>query len=189
MLVSSKVRGLWVRELWSEVAVSGLLWLQGFFFLRLTDGTFLVTQLPKLHTSNAEGLDSIPSQGSRSHMLQLMTLHAATKIWLSQITNQYLRFSSVQFSHSVLSDSLRPHGLKHSRPLCPSPTPRVYSNSCPLSWWCHPTISSSVVPFSAYLLSFPASASAPGLVLADCIELLHLWLKEYNQSNFGVSHL
>ena len=51
-------------------------------------------------------------------------------------------FISVQFSHSVMSDSLRPHGLQHARPPCPSPTPRVYSNSCPLSWWCHPTISS-----------------------------------------------
>ena len=53
------------------------------------------------------------------------------------------RFNSVQFSHSVLSDSLRPHGLQHTRPPCPSPTPGVYSNSCPLSRWCHPTISSS----------------------------------------------
>ena len=56
-----------------------------------------------------------------------------------------------------MSDSLRPHGLQHARPPCPSPTPRVYSNSCPLSWWCHPTISSSVVPFSSRLQSFPAS--------------------------------
>ena len=55
-------------------------------------------------------------------------------------------------------DSLRPHGL-HTRPSCPSPTPRVYSNSCPLSRWCHPTISSSVVPFSSCLQSFPASGS------------------------------
>ena len=65
----------------------------------------------------------------------------------------------VQFSHSVVSDSLWPHGLQHARPPCPSPTPRVYSNSCPLSWWCHPTISSSVVPFSSCLQSFPASES------------------------------
>ena len=56
------------------------------------------------------------------------------------------QFSSVQFSHSVMSDSLRPHGLQHARPPYPSPTPGVYSNSCPLSWWCHPTISSSVIP-------------------------------------------
>ena len=64
---------------------------------------------------------------------------------------------SVQFSCSIVSDSLWPHGLQHARPPCPSPTPRVYSNSCPLSWWCHPTISSSVVPFSSHLQSFPAS--------------------------------
>ena len=70
-----------------------------------------------------------------------------------------VQFSSVQFSRSVMSDSLRPHGLQHARPPCPSPTPRVYSNSCPLSRWCHPAISSSVVPFSSHLQSFPASRS------------------------------
>ena len=68
-------------------------------------------------------------------------------------------FSSVQFSRSVVSDSLWTHGLQHARLPYPSPTPRVYSNSCPLSWWCHPTISSSVVPFSSHLQSFPASGS------------------------------
>ena len=61
--------------------------------------------------------------------------------------------SSIQFSCSVVSDSLRPHGLQHARPPCPSSTPRVYPNSCPLSWWCHPTISSSVIPFSSHLQS------------------------------------
>ena len=66
--------------------------------------------------------------------------------------------SSVQFSCSVMSDS-RPHGLQHARPPCPSPTPGVYSNSCPLSQWCHPAISSSVIPFSFCLQSFPASGS------------------------------
>ena len=69
----------------------------------------------------------------------------------------WLQFSSVQFSHSVVSNSLWPHGLQHTRPPYPSPTPGVYSNSCPLSWWCHPTILSSVVPFSFCLQSFPAS--------------------------------
>ena len=68
---------------------------------------------------------------------------------------------SVQFSHSVVSDSLQPHGLQHSRPPCPSPTPGIYPNSCPLSRWCHPTISCSVVHFSSYLQSFPASGSFP----------------------------
>ena len=69
--------------------------------------------------------------------------------------------SSVQFSHSVMSDSLRPHELQHARPPCPSPTPGVYSNSCPLSRWCHPAISSSVVPFSYCPQSLPASESFP----------------------------
>ena len=58
-----------------------------------------------------------------------------------------------------MSDSLWPHGLQHARPPCPSPTPGAYSNSCPLSRWCHPTISSSVIPFSCHLQSFPASGS------------------------------
>ena len=69
------------------------------------------------------------------------------------------KFSSVQFSHSVVSNSLRPHEPQHTRPPCPSPTPRVHPNSCPLSGWCHPTISSSVVPFSSCPQSFPASGS------------------------------
>ena len=68
-------------------------------------------------------------------------------------------FSSVQFIHSVVSNSLRPHGLQHARPPCASPTPRAHSNSCPLSRWCHPTVSSPVIPFSSYLQSFPASGS------------------------------
>ena len=66
-----------------------------------------------------------------------------------------------QFSHSILSKSLRPHGLQHARLPCPSLTPGACSNSSPLSWWCHPTISSSVVPFSSCLQSFPASESFP----------------------------
>ena len=70
----------------------------------------------------------------------------------------YMRsLSSVQFSRSVVFDSLWPHGLQHTRPPYPSPTPRVHSDSCPLNRWCHPTI--SVVPFSSHLQSFPASGS------------------------------
>ena len=68
---------------------------------------------------------------------------------------------SVQFSSSVMSDSLQPHGLQHARLACPSLSPEVCSNSCPLSQWCHPTISSSVVPFSSCLQSFPVSGSFP----------------------------
>ena len=72
-----------------------------------------------------------------------------------------LQFSSVQFSHSVMSDSLQPYEPQYARPPCPSPTPRVCSNSCPSSQWCHPTISSSVIPFSSWLQTFPASESFP----------------------------
>ena len=68
-------------------------------------------------------------------------------------------FCSVQFSRSVMSDSLRPHKLQHARPPCPSPTLGIYPNSCPLSRWCHPTILSSVVPFFFCIQSFPASGS------------------------------
>ena len=67
----------------------------------------------------------------------------------------------VQFSRSVVSDSLRPHESQHARPPCPSPTPRVHSNSCPSSRWCHPTISSTFVPFSSCPQSLPASESFP----------------------------
>ena len=68
---------------------------------------------------------------------------------------------SVQFSHSVMSYSLRPHESQHARSPCPSPTPGVHSNSCPLSGWCHPAISSSVIPFSSCPQSLPASRSFP----------------------------
>ena len=68
---------------------------------------------------------------------------------------------SVQFSRSVVSDSLRPHELQHARPSCPSPTPIVHSNSSPSSWWCHPAISSSVIPFSSCPQSLPPSESLP----------------------------
>ena len=70
-------------------------------------------------------------------------------------------YLSVRFSRSVMSDCLQWHGWQHTRVFCPSPTPGAYSNSCPLSWWCHPTISSSVSPFSSHLQSFPASGSFP----------------------------
>ena len=72
-----------------------------------------------------------------------------------------LNLCSVQFSDSVTSDSLWPHGLHHARPPCPSITTGVYSNSCPLSQWCHPTSSSSIVPFSSCPRSFPVSGSFP----------------------------
>ena len=90
----------------------------------------------------------------RKFYLQLLLHNLATICKIYQSMS-----SSVQFSCSVMSDYLQPHGLQHTRLPCPSPTPRAYSNSCPLSWWCHPTISSSVIPFSSKLQSFPASGS------------------------------
>ena len=78
--------------------------------------------------------------------------------WMG-ISHSY--FQMVQFSCSVMSDSLRPHGLQHARLPCPLPTPRAYSNSCPSRQWCNPTISSSVISFSSHLQSFLASGSFP----------------------------
>ena len=77
------------------------------------------------------------------------------------VTQFYLCFRFSQFSSSVVSDSLRPHGPQHARLPCPSPLPGACSNSCPSSWWCHPTISSCVIPFSSCPQSFPASGSFP----------------------------
>ena len=77
--------------------------------------------------------------------------------WKRPVLTPY--WSSVQFSLSVMSDSVRPHGLQHTRLPCPSPTPRFNPNPCPLCWWCYPTISSSVVPFSSCPQSFLASRS------------------------------
>ena len=88
--------------------------------------------------------------------------------------------SSVQFSYSVVYDSLRCYGLQHARPPCPLLTPRVYSNSCPLSWWCHPIISSSVIPFSSRLQSSPAWESSNESVL--CIKWSNYWSSSFNIS-------
>ena len=81
----------------------------------------------------------------------------ANEIWNTTL----LRFSSVHFSHSVMSDSLRPHESQHTRPPCPSPTPRIHLDSRPSSQWCHPAISSTVIPFSSCPLSLPESESFP----------------------------
>ena len=89
-------------------------------------------------------------------------------VWQWWLHNRMNVFSSVQLSHSVESNSLRPYGLQHARPPCPSPTPGAYSNSCPLNRWCHPTTSSSVGPISSCLQSFPASGAFPmGQVFAS----------------------
>ena len=84
-----------------------------------------------------------------------LSLFFKAKAWHST------KYTLDQFSRSVMFDSSRPHKLQHARPPCPSPTPRVYPNPCPSSQWCHPAISSSIVPFSSCSQSFPASVSFP----------------------------
>ena len=97
----------------------------------------------------------------RGNAFNVSPLRIMFAVGLSYIAFIMLRFSSVQFSHSVLSDSLWPHELQHARPPCPSPTPRVHPNSHPLNRQCHPAISSSVVPFSSCPQPLPASKSFP----------------------------
>ena len=94
-------------------------------------------------------------------MLTLKDVTATIYFLFSWLIYKACTFSSVQFSHSVVSDSLRPQELQHARPPCPSPTPRVHSDSHPSSQWCHPAISSSVVSFSSCPQSLPASESFP----------------------------
>ena len=91
-----------------------------------------------------------------------------------------LGFSSVQFSHSVVSDSLWLHRLQQTRPPCPSPTPGVYPNSCPSNRWCHQTSSSSIVPFSSRPQSFPASGSFP-------LSVHHIRWPKYWSFSFNIS--
>ena len=91
-------------------------------------------------------------------MLNVTTYRLFITLYMLIISHSF-EFSSVQFSRSIMSDSLWPHEPQHARPPCTSPTPGVYPNSCPLSWWCHPNISSSVVPLSSCPQSFPALGS------------------------------
>ena len=94
-------------------------------------------------------------------LVQGPTVLGRTMLTCECLINVNSSVQSVQFSCSVVPDSLRPHGLQHPRPPCPSPTAGVHSNSRPLSWWCHPAISSSVIPFSSCPQSLPASESFP----------------------------
>ena len=100
-------------------------------------------------------------KGSGFGLISFHTVFSVENSKRSRLRTCNLEQVSVQFSRSVVSDSLRPHGLQHTRLPCPSPTSGAYSNSCPLLQWSHPTISSSVIPFSSRIESFPASGSFP----------------------------
>ena len=112
-----------------------------------------------LHSRNLDftSVPSCPAQADGEGVCRWCLEHLLS-LWKAVILNEPGR-GSVQFSHSVVSDSLRPHEPQHARPPCPSPTPGVHPNPCPLCHWCHPTISSSVVPFSS--CPHPASGSFP----------------------------
>ena len=113
------------------------------------------------HKLGTDGWEDSESQIPQSHNSYPQSAFLSTTHHLKGKKNNLFQFSSVQFSHSVVSHSLRPHELQHARPTCPSPTPRVQSNSHPSIRWCHPAISSSVVPFSSCPQSLPASESFP----------------------------
>ena len=96
-----------------------------------------------------------------SFLILVIVSYISLDCLCKQTVKNLLKKSANQFSCSVVSDFLWPHGMQHTRPPFPSPTPGVYSNSCPLSRWCYPTISTSVIPFSSCLQSFPAYGSFP----------------------------
>ena len=110
---------------------------------------------PKIRFTN-QTANMIPTHGCQIHA---SNLHVYRKIYVLSCSPPEPQFSSVQLSHSVVSNSLQPHGLQHARSPCPTPDSAVYTNSCSLSRWCHPTISSYVIPFSSHLQSFPVSGS------------------------------
>ena len=99
------------------------------------------------------------SPGQRSLVEHTVHRITSSETWLFSTSVTLFLFCSVLFSRSVVSNSLRPHEPQHARPPCPSPAPRVHPNPCPLSQWCHPTVSSSAVPFSFCPQSFPASSN------------------------------
>ena len=118
----------------------------------------ILLRFASLYTAHSPEMPILPSFPEQ-HCFMLYQGTAAIRQEFSNQTSIFM--SSVQFSHSVVPDSLRPHELQHTRHPCPSPAPGACSNSCPSSQWGHPTILSSVVPFSSCLQYFPASGSFP----------------------------
>ena len=123
----------------------------------------------RVHCSSFRSPLFVHAIGSRSHQIVIMYFHISfshqRKLYCEYLwgkeSGSFASSKLFLFSCSVISNSLQPHGLQHARLHCPSPSPRACSNSCPLSWLCHPTVSSSVVPFSSCVQSFLASGSLP----------------------------
>ena len=128
------------------------------------------------HTLIKKTLIVCPLPSERRRAIKQAKRSACSMHWVAYAHK--LVAHSVQFSRSFTSDSLQPPGLQHARPPCPSPTPRVYSHSCPSSRWCHPAISASVVPFSSHLQSFPASGNE---------SILRIRWPEYRSFSFSIS--
>ena len=125
----------------------------------LEEGMAIYSSIPAWRIPWTEEPDELQSMGLQRVRHNWMTnIHTQTNTHTHSCTHAHI-YIPVQFSCSVMSDSLWTHGLQHARLPCPSPTPRACSNSCPLSQRCHPTTSSSVIPFSSHLQSFPASGS------------------------------
>ena len=116
------------------------------------------TNRNKVH-NKCHALESSPNHLPTPSVKKLSSMKLVSDA--KKLGDQFLLFFSHSFMSALMSDSLQPHGLQHVRPPCPSLSPRVYSNPCPLSRWCHPTISSSVTPFSSCPQSFPISESFP----------------------------
>ena len=128
-----------------------------FSYVNLNSGPRMIWFVPLQTTGTSAVQPCHTSSATLRYVLEKDVL--PTSIFL--ICLKTCPFSSIQFSRSVMSDSLRPHELQDVRPPCSSPTPRVHSNSCPSSRWCHPDISSSVIPFSSCPQFLPASESFP----------------------------
>ena len=124
-------------------------------------GIFQARILDSIATSYSRGSSWPKDQTHISHIDRWKFFPTVLPGKPQNVLESYCFSNGAQFSHSVMSDSLWPHELQHTRPPGPSPTPVVHSDSCPLSQWCHPAISSSVVPLSSCPQSFPASGSFP----------------------------
>ena len=150
---------LWLLHVCDEVGAVPLPHARSVRRVSAEQVSLLCTPLLNFVSVSSGPLDSFYQKVHISNLTFLEQLVLKLLIFDKFPGGQWIAAEFNEFSCLVMSDSLRSHGPQHARPPCPSPTPRVYSNSCPLSWWCHPTISSSVVPLSFYPQSLPASGS------------------------------